>query len=95
MISASYMQEVQELILIDVLFLLKIDGTTKLLKPSDVYREKSIEGADMRVYYSGLGKDVAFWDEEFYKERGISTNSVMQLESMLLRLKKDLELETG
>ena len=49
------------------------------MKPSDVYREKSIEGADMRVYYSGLGKEVAFLDEEFYKEKGISTNSVMQL----------------
>ena len=80
MISASYMQEVQELIADRCIILAKdSDGTTKLLKPSDVYREKSIEGADMRVYYSGLGKDVAFWDEEFYKERGISTNSVMQL----------------
>lgn len=80
MISASYMQEVQELIADRCIILVKdSDGTTKLLKPSDVYREKSIEGADMRVYYSGLGKDVAFWDEEFYKERGISTNSVMQL----------------
>lgn len=80
MISASYMQEVQELIAERCIILAKdSDGTIKLMKPSDVYREKSIEGADMRVYYSGLGKDVAFLDEEFYKEKGISTNSVMQL----------------
>ena len=80
MISASYMQEVQELIAERCIILVKdSDGTTKLMKPSDVYREKSIEGADMRVYYTGLGKEVAFLDEEFYKEKGISTNSVMQL----------------
>ena len=80
MISASYMQEVQELIAERCIILAKdSDGTTKLMKPSDVYREKSIEGADMRVYYSGLGKEIAFLDEEFYKEKGISTNSVMQL----------------
>ena len=80
MISASYMQEVQELIAERCIILAKdSDGITKLMKPSDVYREKSIEGADMRVYYSDLGKDVAFLDEEFYKEKGISTNSVMQL----------------
>ena len=80
MISASYIQEVQELIAEKCIILAKdSDGITKLMKPSDVYREKSIEGADMRVYYSGLGKDISFLDEEFYKERGISTNSVMQL----------------
>lgn len=80
MISELYMQEVQELIAERCIILAKdSSGTAKLMKPSDVYREKSIEGADMRVYYSGLGKEVAFLDEEFYKEKGISTNSVMQL----------------
>lgn len=80
MISASYMQEVQELIAERCIILAKdSDGITKLMKPDDVYREKYIEGADMRVYYAGLGKEIAFLDEEFYKEKGISTNSIMQL----------------
>lgn len=80
MASSSYIQEVQELIEDRCIILAKdSDGIAKLMRPNDVYREKSIEGADMRVYYSGLGKDVAFLDEEFYKERGISTNSIMQL----------------
>lgn len=80
MVSASYVHEVQELISERCIILAKdSDGVTKLMKPSDVYREKSIEGADMRVYYAELGKDIAFLDEEFYKEKGISTNSIMQL----------------
>ena len=78
--SISYMQEVQELIADRCIILAKItNGITKLMKPDDVYCEKSIEGADMRVYYAELGKDIAFLDEEFYRERGISTNNIMQL----------------
>lgn len=79
-VSSSYVHEVQELIADRCIILAKnADGVTKLMKPNDVYREKSIEGADMRIYYSGLGKDIAFLDEEFYKEKGISTSSIMQL----------------
>lgn len=78
--SGSYMQEVQELIADRCIILAKSsDGITKLMKADDVYCEKSIEGADMRVYYADLGKDIAFLDEEFYKEKGISTNCIMQL----------------
>lgn len=80
MVSVSYMHEVQELIADRCIILAKdSSGITKLMRPDDVYCEKSIEGADMRVYYSGLGKDIAYLDEEFYKERGISTSSIMQL----------------
>lgn len=80
MSSSSYIQEVKELIEDRCIILARnFDGITKLMRPDDVYCEKSIEGADMRVYYSGLGKDISFLDEEFYKERGISINSIMQL----------------
>lgn len=78
--SSSYMQEIQELISDRCIILAKSsNGITKLMKPDDVYCEKSIEGADMRVYYAGLGKDITFLDEEFYHERGISTDSIMRL----------------
>lgn len=78
--SSFHMQEVQELISNRCIILAKsFDGITKLMKPDDVYRGRSIEGADMRVYYAELGKDIAFLDEEFYCERGISTDSIMKL----------------
>lgn len=78
--NVSYMPEVQELISDRCIILAKnSDGITKLVNSNDVYCEKSIEGADLRVYYAELGKDIAFLEEEFYHERGISIDKIIKL----------------
>lgn len=80
MIASSYHQEIKELISERCIILAKqSDKVLKLMKPSDVYKIRSIEGADMRVYYEDLGKDIAYLDEDFYTENGISLDSIKQM----------------
>lgn len=80
MMTSSYVQEVQELIADRcVIMAVTNSGNRQLMRPTDVYKETSIEGADLRVYYSEIGRDVAFLEEEFYKEKGISTDSITKI----------------
>lgn len=80
MMTSSYVQEVQELIADRCVIMAKTNsGTIQLMRPADVYKETSIEGANLRVYYSEIGREVAFLEEEFYKEKGISTDSITKL----------------
>lgn len=78
-INSSYMKEMKELIRNKCIVLAYIDGTLHLMKPEDVYKSTSIEGADMVAYYSGLGRSVAFLHDEFYKEKGISIENIIKL----------------
>lgn len=78
--DASYKTEMKELIADRCIILTKDDdGTVRLMKPIDVYRDISPEGADMKIYYEGTGKDVYFLHYEFYRERGVSTDSISKL----------------
>ena len=80
MMSSSYVHDVQELIADRCIILAKTPGgVTKLMKPDDVYKSVSIEGADMTVYYDGIVKQVAFLEEDFYLEKGISIDSITKL----------------
>lgn len=80
MITSSYKNEVSELIAERCIILAKDStGIVKLMRPNEVYCEKSVEGADMRVYYSKIRNNIAFLDEQFYKEKGISTDSIKRL----------------
>ncbi len=80
MVTSMYHDEIKTLIAERCIILARqVDGKLKLMKPCDVYKEHSVEGADMRVYYAGLGKDVAFLKEEFYTENGISLDSITQM----------------
>lgn len=80
MMVSSSMAEVQELIADRCIVLARnSDGVLKLMCPRDVYKEVSIEGADLKVYYDDIGKSVAFLEEDFYKENGISIDSITKL----------------
>lgn len=78
--DASYKVEMKELISDRCIVLAKEDnGTVRLMKPMDVYRDISPEGADMKIYYEGTGKEVNFLYYEFYRDRGVSTDNINKL----------------
>lgn len=80
MMTSSYIHEVQELIADRCIVMAKTTtGVVQLMKPADVYKTTSVEGADLTVYYAEIGKSVAFLEEEFYKDNGISTDSIIKL----------------
>ena len=80
MMTSSYLHEVQELIEDRCIIMARtISGDVQLMRPNEVYKAVSIEGADLTVYYAEIGKQVAFLEEEFYKEKGISTDSIIKL----------------
>lgn len=80
MMTTSYVAEMQELLADRCIIMAKTDdGETKMMKPCDVYKQTSIEGADLRSYYKETGREMAFLDEDFYKENGISVDSISRL----------------
>lgn len=80
MMTSSYVSEMQELISDRCVIMAKTDtGEIKMMKPSDVCKQTSVEGADLSIYYKGIGREVAYLDEDFYKEKGISIDSISKL----------------
>lgn len=78
--DASYRDELKELISERCIVLAKSkNNAVSLMKPREVYKEISVEGADMRSYYEDVKSDVAFLDYEFYREKGISTDNIYRL----------------
>ena len=80
MMTSSYLHEVQELIEDRCVILARTDADVlQLMRANDVYKTTSIEGADLRIYYAELGKRIAFLEEDFYREKGISIDSIIKL----------------
>lgn len=80
MMNSHYLPEMQELLSNRCVVLAKAeDGVTKLMRPKEVCKPTSVEGANLHVYFSGLGRQVAFLDEDFYKDRGISIDSISKI----------------
>lgn len=80
MMTSNHMEEMQELLTDRCVVLAKTaDGVIRLMRPREVCKPTSVEGADLRAYYSGLARDVAFLDEDFYKEKGISLDSISKI----------------
>ena len=80
MMTSSYVSEVQELVADRCIIMAKTDtGETRMMKPCNVYKQTSIEGADLRAYYKEIGREMAFLEEDFYKENGISVDSISKL----------------
>lgn len=78
--NSSYAIEARELIQDRCIIIAKSeDGDLKLMKPMDVYKSVSIEGADMKALYKSIGKKVYFLDDDFYIEKGISLDSIIKL----------------
>ena len=80
MMTSHHMQEMQELLIDRCVVLAKdSDGTTKLMRPKEVCKPTSVEGANLKDYYSGLKRTVAFLDEDFYRDKGISIDSISKI----------------
>lgn len=80
LISSSYEKEMKELIKDRCLVIAQTsDNRLQLRRPSEVYREKSIEGADLRSYYQDICPYITFLDEKYYREQGISIDYIMRL----------------
>lgn len=80
MMTSHHMQEMQELLTDRCVVLAKdSDGTTKLMRPREVCKPTSVEGANLKDYYSGLKRTVAFLDEDFYRDKGISIDSISKI----------------
>ncbi len=78
--DASYRDELKELISERCIVLAKNkNNAVSLMKPREVYKEISVEGADMRSYYEDVKSDVAFLYYDFYREKGISTDNIYRL----------------
>lgn len=80
MMSSSYVSEIQELVSDRCVIMAKNDtGETIMMRPGDVFKQTSTEGADLYVYYQETGREIAFLEEDFYKEKGISIDSISKL----------------
>ncbi|MCR5629069.1 hypothetical protein [Eubacterium sp.] len=80
MIRTSFVQDIQTMIDNRCIIIARDKtGSLKLVQPDYVYMSTSVEGADMRTYFSEIDVEIYFLEEDFYRERGISLECISRL----------------